>query len=54
MGQIRPSVPQRFQDQPKTMVFRYDGNLPMAGFRVDDVFHVLWIEPAFGKLYDHD
>jgi len=52
-GQIKAPIPPRFQDQPKFMVFRYDGKLPMAGLRVRDVFHVLWIEPEFGRLYDH-
>ena len=25
----------------------------MSGVRVGEVYHVLWIEPEFGKLYDH-
>jgi hypothetical protein len=51
--QIKSALPARFQDQDKVMVFRYDGKLPMAGVRVDDVYHVLWIEPEFNMLYDH-
>ena len=35
------------------MVLRYKGKLPMAGIRVQDVLHILWIEPHFGDLYDH-
>jgi hypothetical protein len=35
------------------MVFRYHGKLPMAGVRVRDVYHVLWIEPGFGQFYAH-
>ena len=31
------------------MVFRYDGRLPMAGVRVHDVFHMLWIEPELNR-----
>ena len=50
---IRAPVPARFQDESKFMVFRYHGKLPMAGVRVQDVYHVLWIEPEFGNLYDH-
>jgi hypothetical protein len=53
ISQIRVSLPPKFQDRDKVTVFRYDGNLPMAGVRVRDVFHLLWIEPSFGKLYDH-
>jgi hypothetical protein len=52
-GQIRAPIPTQFQGEEKFMVFRYDGKLPMAGVRVRDVFHVLWIEPEFGRLYDH-
>lgn len=51
--QLTQPMPQRFQDQDKVTVFRYHGNLPMAGVRVRDVFHILWIESSFGKLYDH-
>lgn len=50
---FKPAIPQRFKDQKKFMVFRYDGLLPMAGIRAGDVFHIIWIEPTFGKLYDH-
>ena len=46
-------IPPQFQDQDKFMVFRYHGKLPMAGVRVDDIYHVLWIEPEFSRLYNH-
>ena len=52
-GQIKPSIPQQFSDEDRFLVFRYHGKLPMGGIRVRDVFHVLWIEPEFGRLYDH-
>jgi hypothetical protein len=51
--ELKPSVPEQFQDETKFMVFRFHGKLPMAGVRVDDVYHVLWIEPQFGRLYNH-
>lgn len=51
--EFKAPIPAQFQGQPKFMVFRYDGNLPMAGVRVRDVYHVLWIEPEFNRLYDH-
>jgi hypothetical protein len=35
------------------MVFRHAGNRPFAGFRIGDVFYVLWIEGEFGDLYGH-
>jgi hypothetical protein len=52
-NEIRASIPTQFEAEPKFMVFRYHGKLPMAGVRVNDVYHVLWIEPEFGRLYDH-
>jgi hypothetical protein len=52
--QIKAPIPPQFEGQEKFMVFRYNGLLPMAGVRVRDVFHVLWIEPEFGRLYDHE
>ena len=50
---LKPSVPEQSQDETKFMVFRFHGKLPMAGVRVADVYHVLWIEPQFGRLYGH-
>ncbi len=35
------------------MVFRHDGNLPFAGFKVGDTFYVLWIKTRYGDLDDH-
>lgn len=52
-GQFKAPIPARFQGEPRFMVFRYDGKLPMAGVRVRDVYHVLWIEPEFNSLYYH-
>lgn len=45
--------PHRFEGTEKFMVFRYHGKLPMAGVRIRDTFHVLWIERQYGELYDH-
>jgi hypothetical protein len=50
---INMSPPPRFEGESRYLVFRYDDVLPMVGVRVDDVFHVLWIEPTIGRLYDH-
>jgi hypothetical protein len=52
-GQIRAPIPRGFEDADQFLVLRYSGKLPMAGVRVQDVFHILWIEPEFGRLYDH-
>lgn len=51
--QIRAPIPTRFADQPRFMAFRYCGNLPMVGVRINDVFHVLWVEGQYGNVYDH-
>lgn len=51
--EFKAAVPSVFSDEVEFMVFRYKGLLPMAGVRKGRVFHVLWIEPSFGKLYDH-
>ncbi len=53
IDKIRYRIPAPFEDHDRVMVFRYSGNLPMVGVRVREVFHVLWIEDAFGNVYDH-
>lgn len=52
-GQIKATPPVAFGDEPRFMMFRYSGKLPMGGIRVRDVFHVFWVEKAFGDLYAH-
>lgn len=52
-GQIKAPIPEAFQDRDRFLVLRYNGKLPMGGIRINDVFHVLWIEAAFGDLYNH-
>lgn len=51
--QIRASIPAAFEDAEQFLVLRYSGMLPMVGVRVQDVFHILWIESKFGDLYNH-
>ena len=51
--EIIPPIPPFFEDAGRFHVFRYCGKLPMAGVRVNDVFHIVWIEAKFGDLYDH-
>jgi len=53
-SKIKAPIPPQFEGRERFMVFRYDGKLPMAGVRVREIYHVLWIEPEFGRLYDHD
>jgi hypothetical protein len=51
---IKPSVPSQLEGTETFMVLRYSGKLPMVGFRSLDTFHIIWIEQAFGDLYNHD
>jgi hypothetical protein len=51
--QIRAPIPPKFSDQEKFMAFRYNGKLPIVGVRINDVFHVLWVERQYGDVYDH-
>lgn len=50
---IKPKVPAQFEDTEKFHVLRYSGKLPMVGVRLLDTFHIIWIEAAFGDVYDH-
>jgi hypothetical protein len=52
-GQIGAPILARFGDVARFMVFRYSGQRPMGGYRVGDVYHILWIEREFGELYHH-
>lgn len=51
--QIKPMIPAAFDGEDKVLVLRYHGTLPMAGVRINDVYHLLWIEPRYNDLYDH-
>ena len=53
VDQLKVQLPAAFEDHDKVMVLRYNGLLPMAGIRINDVYHLLWLEPQFGSLYDH-
>lgn len=52
-AKIQESIPERFSDAEKFMVFRYNGKLPMVGVRAGDTFHVLWLAASFNDVYDH-
>lgn len=53
VSQLKVNLPVVFEGQEKVLVLRYHGKLPMAGVRVNDVYHLLWLEPEFNTLYDH-
>jgi hypothetical protein len=51
-SKFKPAIPEQLE-QAKYMFFRHSGNMPFAGFRSGDVFHVLWIEAKYNTLYEH-
>ena len=51
-SKFKTSAPEELE-RDRYMVFRHEGNLPFAGFRAGDTFHVLWIERQYNDLYDH-
>lgn len=53
VAKIKPQIPPQFQGQDRVRVYRHEGNGALAGFKVDSIFYILWIEAKFGDLYDH-
>lgn len=51
-GQIKRKAPEHLS-RDKYMVIRHEGNQPVVGFRAGDIFYALWIEAAYGDVYDH-
>lgn len=49
---IKTSIPTIVTDDVSLIAFRMSGLAPMVGFRIGDVFRLLWLDPKF-KLYDH-
>jgi hypothetical protein len=52
-GEIKRQIPAHFAAETSFTVLRYDGNLPMIGVRVRDVFQIIWIEATYDDVYDH-
>lgn len=53
--QIKCSLPSIITpDVQHLLVFRAKGLLPFLGLRDKNIFHVLYIEPNFGVVYDHE
>lgn len=46
------TIPACITEDVKILAFRCIGLAPMVGYRVDEVFYVVWIDRAFG-LYEH-
>lgn len=52
-AQIKAAIPKFItEDKDSFMVFRFSGLKPMVGYRVNDVFYVLWFDHNF-SLYPH-
>lgn len=51
--QIKAPIPRFITDEQESfLVFRFHGKAPMVGYRVRNIFYVLWFDPTY-KLYDH-
>ncbi|EDN70715.1 conserved hypothetical protein [Beggiatoa sp. PS] len=53
ISSIKVSVP-RFitEDQHNLLAFRFNGKKPMIGYRIKNIFYVLWFDHDF-SVYDH-
>jgi hypothetical protein len=52
-GQIKAAIPQFIKDDvDHFLAFRFSGLHPMVGYRVRDIFYVLWFDHNF-TLYKH-
>jgi len=52
-GQIKAGIPQFITEEHEYfLAFRFKGKAPMVGYRVRNVFYVLWFDPNF-ELYKH-
>lgn len=40
------------EDKANLLAFRFSGKKPMVGYRIRNIFYVLWFDAAF-ELYDH-
>jgi hypothetical protein len=50
---LRASLPSHLtEDVQRLIAFRFAGNAPMVGYRVQAIFYILWLDRDF-TLYDH-
>lgn len=53
MGRITGAqIPPTIGLDVKFLALRFHGKKPMVGFRVDNIFHIVWFDRNF-NLYDH-
>lgn len=51
-SQTRSSIPEHITDDTKLLAFRFYGKAPMAGYREERIFCVIWLDRDF-TLYEH-
>ena len=50
---IKAAIPQNIkEDEKHFLAFRFHGKYPMVGYRVNDIFYILWFDHNC-TLYDH-
>ncbi len=49
---LRVPIPQHITDEVRFIAFRFYGKAPMVGYRVKELFYVIWLDRDF-TLYDH-
>ena len=50
--QIRAAIPPTVTDDVNLLAFRFYAKAPMVGYRVHEIFYILWLDRGF-TLYDH-
>lgn len=50
---IKPRIPRPFRDVETFQVYRHHENLPVVGWKHQNVFCPIWIEAKYNDLYDH-
>jgi hypothetical protein len=50
--QITRPLPDDLKEDENIIAFRFCGKKPMVGYKRENVFHIIWVDPKF-KLYKH-
>lgn len=50
---IHRPIPESVPEDAPLLAFRFSGKKPMVGYRMQNLFHILWFDRDF-TLYDHD
>jgi hypothetical protein len=49
---MKTSIPQAVSNMEHFLAFRFCGKAPMIGYRENEIFHIIWLDPKF-KAYNH-